>query len=122
MALPRDSSVAYGTTGVKHVTSPNAQPVKLNMWVGSLFGGEVGTMHFCRGETDGTRQFAHWQFADGEIFAGDDVDDCIISVWENQGGALVEVLRVEFVAFTATGFDIDIIIANPNYNIYYEAE
>lgn len=116
----KTSSTAFGTTGVKTITC-GFQPIGIRITTGAAAGGPDGFMHYSIGRSDGTNQTCNWGFADNTLQDSDNYTDRLVSVQENSGGSLAEVMRANFNSFIATGFKINVATANANYDFFYEA-
>lgn len=116
----KTGTASYGSTGTKTITV-GFQPVGLRITTGAAFGGPDGYFHYSTGRTDGTVQTCNWGFVDNSLRDSDNSSSKLVSVRENSGGSLVEVVNVSFNSFTATQFKINVNTADANYQLFWEA-
>lgn len=115
---PWVATTSLGTAGTGVVVAtPGFQGKQVEIKVSQRFGVDDPEMHFCLGWSDGTRQNCDSLFADGVTFNSKKVTNKIVSLYEKQGGVLVEVLSASFHSFTATQLKLNVLTANPSYQV-----
>lgn len=77
--------------------------------------GTDNTIKLSLGWGDGTRQNCDSLFADGTLFDSRKVSTKIVSLWDNVGGVLTEVVSASNPVFTATQLKLDVTKIDTNY-------
>jgi hypothetical protein len=113
MTAFRSSRTTFATTGAISIALLPFTPVGLEVFVAPN-GASDSQCHISHGAADGTLQNCLTTFGGGSR----GYNDRIISHWENISGTWTEVLRVEFVSFTANTANFNVVTANVNYQAY----
>lgn len=99
------------------VSTPGFQGSFAEIKVSGLFGATDSTVRFSLGFMDGTRQNCDSLFSDGTLFDSRKVTNKVISLWDNVGGTLTEVLSASFHSFTATQLKLNVATPNSGYQV-----
>lgn len=115
-AYTSTTTLSTAGTGVV-VSTPGFQGSLAEIKVSGLFGAADSTVRFSLGFADGTRQNCDSLFSDGTLYDSRKVTNKIVSLWDNVGGTLTEVLSASFHSFTATQLKLNVTTASANYQV-----
>lgn len=111
--------VSYSTTGSKTIAT-TFQPVEVELVLTNSVDTSGTEVRRSEGVTDGTNYHADAFSVYASNRFQERFTDRLASVWEWNGSAWTEVVKITFTSWSATGVTLNVVTTNVNYQIAYK--